>query len=283
MERHRSGSGETYFTYSREEEIELVLRWRSGDQIAGRQIVDGIKFFVRAMAQKYLRFHVEVEELVAEGMVGIAIAMKRWDETKGIRLMTYASHWAKCFMLERCMASLPLGHRAKLYYFKASREVRKLRQTGMDPWRAAEIVAAKYKIEARDVDPQRVLSLHEEMRNTMNLPYGATLLDAIEDRGPSPEEQVEARLDHEELAGLRKVYERAVRNDRDRAILELRLLADEDERWSLEEIADKYGVTRERIRQLEVQLKERLRTVVENWRASKLEAKRACRDRALVG
>lgn len=284
MERRRAKNGESYCTYSAEEERELIAAWRAGDHQAGAKLVASAHHFIVAMARRYLNMGLELEDLIAQGNLGLVDALRegRWDAARGRRFMTYAVAWVKLYMLRASLAHQEFSGKGKRLFFQTSRELAiRLRMNGQSVEEAYREVAAKYGVGVDEIVVRRNLSLYETIGHSgspLN-PVSLERIDLIKSPDLTPEELAILQDERLEMAVVRGIYDQAARTPRDRLILERRLLADPDDKLSLEEIGEQIGVTRERVRQLEVDLKERIRQLVEARREA-LRASEARWDRA---
>jgi RNA polymerase sigma-32 factor len=285
VEKRRTNRGEEYVRYSAEEERALVNAWRAGDQAAARKLIDGVQYLVRGMAQRYMRFGVELEDLISEGLAGVAHALRKFEPDRGLRFMTYAHHWVKAYMLKFAVGHQEFSSRGRKFFFESSRELAiALRLNPLAPVdEVYAAVAARFQVGVDELGPRKLMSLNEKLRRGGGSLYAAEdeYIDFLPSETPNPHDDAEARVDRAASIALRALYLNSARNYRDKLILEQRLLADPDDKLSLEEIGDRLGITRERVRQLEAKLKDRIKLAVEREQARELAASRVCPGRAL--
>ena len=261
---HYASAVQGYASLSREEELALFRRWQTEhDERARDALVRASLRHVVTIARKYQRYGVPLAELIAEGNYGIVRALTKFDPERGTLFMTYASHWIRSCILQYVLqawsvvgSGLP---RSKLF-FKLRRERIKLHNLvgegqAADSLLAERLGVSEPRLQAllRRVD-QRDFSLDSE-----NFADGGT---ALVNLLPAPDLDQEQRA----LAGeFGANAEDAVRDalsildDRERYIVEQRLLADRESEVSLADIGRQLGVSRERARQLEMRAKKKLR------------------------
>jgi RNA polymerase sigma-32 factor len=250
---------------SREEELLLTRAWRDhADTEAADRLVRAHLRYVVAIALKYRRYGVPVSELVAEGNFGIVHAMKKFDPERGIRFVTYAAHWIRAYVLNYVIRSWSLvgagsGALRSKMFFKLRRErtrIANLLGEGVD---AEEALAERLGVTREQV------ALMLRRLDTRDLSLDAKIYDdsgtALVDSLASDAENQEVALARSANQGhLRLVVQGALEHldDRERFIVERRLMADPDEELSLAELGRQLGVSRERARQLEVRAKRKL-------------------------
>jgi RNA polymerase sigma-32 factor len=236
---------------TREDEEDLVLAHRAGDRRASRVLVEGCLGTVIAVALEYRRCGLPVEDLVQEGNLGLLKAIDRYDPGRGARLAGYAEYWirseireyvARYYRIARLGASK--AERRALWLFRRTGEERPealAALSGLSVERAAELLPL---LSSRDAS----LSPAGD--------GGPSLVDRLAD----PAASAESALGHlEERARLQDALTRILSElpARDRDIVRRRLLADEPE--TLEQLGAAWGVSKERVRQLEESVKSRMR------------------------
>jgi RNA polymerase sigma-32 factor len=252
-----------------QEEYMLAKSWREhGDRDAAHKLVTSHLRLVAKIAMGYRGYGLPISEVISEGNVGLMQAVKRFEPEKGFRLATYAMWWIKAAIQEYILRSWSLvkmgttANQKKLFFNlrKAKSRISALEEGDMRPDQV-KIIARRLGVTEQDViDMNRRLS-------------GDTSLNApIREEGDSGEWQDWLVDDHdsqekvlaesEEFATRRKALSEAlsVLNDRERRIFEARRLTDEP--VTLEELADEFGVSRERVRQIEVRAFEKVQKAV---------------------
>jgi RNA polymerase sigma-32 factor len=234
-----------------EEEHQLAVAYREeGSQEAAYRLVTAHLRLVVKIAFMYSRIYSNVMDLIQEGNIGLMEAVKRFDPYRGTRLPTYAAWWIKAYIIKFILDNFRIvrigttNQRRKLL-FNLKKEKEKLRLQGIEPTTALlaerfdvapeEIEAVEQNIESTD------LSLDAYVDEEQSIQYSDTLRAAGE--------MIDEKLARGELKDLfsQKFREFAeMLNERERVILEERLIAEEPK--TLQEIADRFGVTREAIR-----------------------------------
>jgi RNA polymerase sigma-32 factor len=250
---------------SREQELALVERWRNhGDLAAQRALLTASLRSVAAIAFKYRRYGVPLDDLIAEGNLALVHALKKFDLRRGTRFMTYASFWVRAYILDHVIGSFSLvssGSAAlrSRHFFKLRRERAKLLGLVGDSEQADALLAKSLDLR---VDQVRSMVRRLETRDVSVDADADGGVFALVERLSSDEPSHEDRLANLELARqVRSTIERALAtlDDRERLIAETRLLADGEDQPSLAEIGKQLGVSRERVRQLEERTKLKLR------------------------
>jgi len=256
-----------------EKEVEqsLARRWRDeGDTDAAHQLVTSHLRLVAKMAMKYKGYGLPVADLVSEGNIGLMKAVKKFDPEMGFRLSTYAMWWIKASITEYILKSwsmVKLGTVAsqkKLFFSLRSIKSRlNILDAGeLTPDQAQqlsdrmnvsadEITNMNRRLSSRDLSLNAPLSVDNE---------GMEFQDTLVAEGPSPERLV---ADAEEQSHHGAILMRAMQDlpDRDREILAERRLSDEPQ--TLDELGKRYGISRERVRQLEVRAFEKVQAAVQ--------------------
>lgn len=246
-----------------EEETSLARRVRDhGDQDAAfRLVTSHLRLVVRIAMDFQRRWMQNVLDLVQEGNVGLMRAVQKFDPEKGIKFSYYAAFWIKAYILKFIMDNWRLVKigttqtQRKLFY-NLGKERRRLVSLGYDPTTSA--LSESLGVTQEDITQMDMRMAKGDM--SLDVPLGddttTTRLDFLPELGPG----VEERLAASQIAGL---IERHVQtllpklSDKEREILETRLLSDEP--VTLREIGEKHGITRERVRQLEARLLDKLR------------------------
>jgi RNA polymerase sigma-32 factor len=236
---------------TRQAEQELSGRYRGGERDAARLLVEGCLPTVISIALEYRRCGLPVEDLVQEGNLGLLKAVERFDPGRGVRLSTYAAYWIRAEIREyvaRHYRVVRLGsskaERRALWLYRKTREDRPEAlgaMSGLSTERAAEMLP--------------LLLTHDASLSPRD-DDGPGLLDRLADRAGTAES---ALGDAEERGRLEAVVAAIVAelSARDQDIVRRRLLADDP--LTLEQLGEAWGVSKERVRQLEESVKARMR------------------------
>lgn len=243
---------------SPEAEAEAIRAFKAGDKRAGRRLIESCLPFVSTIALEYRRWGVPLEDIVQEGLIGLLKAAMRFDETRQCRLVTYAAYWiraeirdfvVRAYRVVRIGASKP--ERRALRYYRKNQErdpVELARVSGLTEEKAERLLPL---LIARDTS----LDDRDEDR--------ASLAERMSAAGPSPEVAlIEADADKRESVALRAAIE--VLPPRERTIVERRYL--DEQPMTLEQVGVEFGISKERVRQLEERAKGRMREFIQSHR-----------------
>jgi RNA polymerase sigma-32 factor len=256
-----------YPLLTREQEHELAIRYHTtGDSKAAEQLVTANLRFVVKVAAEYSKFGARLIDLVQEGNVGLMHAVKEFNPYKGVRLITYAVWWIRGYIQEYLMrqySMVRIGTTAtqrKLFY-QLQKEREKLEREGVDNGIAQ--LSGKLGISQDEVQDMhsRLSGRDISLDAPVSEDGSARLIDLQSVVDPA---QMDEELAHrEELQKLIHTIEelRPSLNEREQFLLDARLLSDEP--LTLQEIGDKYGTTREAVRQMEARLVQKIRKSIE--------------------
>lgn len=255
---------------SREEEHELAVRYfQQKDQAAGYRLVLANLRLVVMVAREYQRNVSNVLDLVQEGNIGLLEAIKQYDPFRGIRFPSYAVYWIRAYMLRYLINNIRLvkvgtTQAQRKLFFNLQKEKEKLEAEGFAP--EAKLLAKRLSVKESEV---------LEMEQRMALPdlsVDAPVSGANgEEGGDFHNLLADTRVDVEEKVvqeqfsdSIRKAVKefKETADEKERAIIDERLFTDEPR--TLQEIADDFKLSRERIRQIENRLKERLKVFLAN-------------------
>lgn len=254
-----------------QEEYMLAKSWREhGDRDAAHKLVTSHLRLVAKIAMGYRGYGLPISEIVSEGNVGLMQAVKRFEPEKGFRLATYAMWWIKAAIQEYILRSWSLvkmgttANQKKLFFNlrKAKSKISALNEGDLKPDQVAQIAKRLGVTEKDVVDMNRRLggdsSLNAPIRDDGD---SGEWQDWLADDSAGQEEIL---ADSEEMDNRRTALDHAltVLNDRERRIFEARRLADDP--VTLEQLAEEFGVSRERVRQIEVRAFEKVQKAVKN-------------------
>ncbi len=255
----------------RQEEYMLAKRWRDdGDQDAAHQLVTSHLRLVAKIARGYLGYGLPIADLISEGHIGLLQALERFEPERGFRFSTYAVWWSKAAIQEYVLRSWSLvrmgttaSHR-KLFFNlrKAKSRISALDEGDMRPDQV-KLIAKRLSVTERAViDMNRRLggdaSLNDTIREGRD---SAEWQDLLVGESPDQERMLAAREEFDNRRSALSVVLRAL-NPRERRIFEGRRLADDP--ITLAELADEFGVSRERVRQIEARAFAKVQTAVKN-------------------
>src|SRR5216683_182874 len=264
-----------------QEEYMLATSWREhGDRDAAHRLVTSHLRLVAKIAMGYRGYGLPISEVISEGNVGLMQAVKRFEPDKGFRLATYAMWWIKAAIQEYILRSWSLvkmgttANQKKLFFNlrKAKSKISALEEGDLRPDQV-KLIAKRLGVTDQDVvDMNRRLggdvSLNATIREDGDSgEWQDWLVDDAADQ--------ESRLaESEESDNRRKALGEAlsVLNERERRIFEARRLADDP--ITLEDLAAEFGVSRERVRQIEVRAFEKVQRAVKN-RVAAMETRTA--------
>jgi RNA polymerase sigma-32 factor len=254
-----------------EEEYMLAKRWREhGDTDAAAKLVNSHLRLVAKIAMGYRGYGLPVSELISEGNIGLMQGVKKFEPDRGFRLATYAMWWIRASIQEfilRSWSLVKMGTTAaqKKLFFNLRRmknQIEAFEEGDLKPADVAKI--------AKDlgVSEEEVVSMNRRMGmggdTSLNAPLQSTegegqWQDFLVDSGPLQDELIaddqESKVRHDLLMDALETL-----NDREKHILTERRLVDEPQ--TLEELSQVYGVSRERIRQIEVRAFEKLQSAL---------------------
>jgi RNA polymerase sigma-32 factor len=254
-----------------EEEFMLAKRWREhGETEAAHKLVTSHLRLVAKIAMGYRGYGLPLSELISEGNVGMMQAVKRFDPDRGFRLATYAMWWIRAAIQEYILHSWSLvkmgttAAQKKLFFNlrKLKGQMQALEEGDLTPEHVQKIAKDLDVPEADVVSMNRRLGAPDHSLNApLRIDGDGEWMDWLVDEEPSQEI---ALAEREELGKRQKLLRRAMKglNDRERHILTERRLKDDP--TTLEELSRQYGISRERVRQIEVRAFDKLQKAIRN-------------------
>jgi RNA polymerase sigma-32 factor len=249
---------------TREEEHALAVRWHEeGDREAAVRLVTANLRLVVMIAREYQRAFHNLLDLIQEGNVGLLEAVKNFDPYRGVRFPSYAVWWIRAYIIRYVMnnwrvVKIGTTQAQRKLFFNLQKERERLEREGFaaaEPRLIAqrldvkekEVVEMEQRLAARDVSVDAPLQEGEDATLLDFLPGPAQTADAVAD-------EEYHRLVRETAGGFRRLL-----RGKDLVVYERRLepLMRDEEPVTLQEIGDEFGITRERVRQIEARVKKR--------------------------
>ena len=246
---------------TKEEERELAIRAKKGDKEAAYRLVTSNLRLVVKIALEYQRYWTRnILDLIQEGNIGLIHAVKKFDPYKGIKFSYYASFWIRAYILKYILDNWRLVKigttqaQRKLFY-NLAKEKEKLASQGITA--DSKLLAERLDVKEKEVEEmsQRLDSWEVSLDMGINDDSRETVGSLL----PAPNTDMEkALIDADRKSILREKLEefRKTLSDRDLYIFDNRIMAEKP--LTLQKIADKYGITKERVRQLEERIIKRL-------------------------
>jgi len=254
---------------TREEEHELAVRWvEEDDKDAGRKLVTSNLRLVVKIAHEYRRAYHNLLDLVQEGNVGLVKAVQKFDPYRGVKLSTYSGWWIRAYILKYILNNWRLvkigtTQNQRKLFFNLRKQRAALEAAGIEP--SAENIAKELDVSEKEVTEMERRMAAPDM--SLDAPLSGddgdgsrTRLDMIEDDYGDPEDSVDA-------AGFKSLMQSkllafgADLEGRELEIFSDRLMSDEP--VTLQELGDRWGVSRERARQVEKRMILRLRAYLQ--------------------
>jgi RNA polymerase sigma-32 factor len=248
---------------TREDEHDLAVKAKAGDALAREQLINANLRYVVAVAVQYRRYGLKLSDLVAEGNLGLMLAVAKFDPDRGTRFVTYAGYWIRAYVLDMVVRATSMvgagsGPLRSKVFFRLRRERAKVANLVSDPEERDEMLAQRFnmstekmremtrRLDARDV------SLDAQVFSDSQ----TTMLDTLTDDGMSQEQQLSDMEQEHSVKGALDVALASL-DTRERYIVEQRIMRDDE--MSLAAIGRRLGVSRERARQLEARAKKKLK------------------------
>jgi RNA polymerase sigma-32 factor len=254
-----------YPLLSREQEHELAVKLvETGDLEAARRLVTANLRLVVKIAHEYRRAHRNLLDLIQEGNVGLVQAVNKYDPYRGVKLSSYAAWWIRAYMLKFILNNWRLvkigtTQAQRKLFFNLKKEKERLESLGFD-------ASSKALAEALDVPEREVVDMERRLgagELSLDAPVGRdddggrTHLDLLESTGDTrPDVRAEGDEFRKLLREKLEAFAATLRG-REQTIFRERLLNDAPK--TLQEIGETYGISRERARQLEKRLVDKLK------------------------
>jgi RNA polymerase sigma-32 factor len=253
-----------YPLLTREEEHELALRVHDqGDPEAAQKLVLSNLRLVIKIAMEYRRVWTNLLDLIQEGNVGLLQAVKRFDPHRGVKLSSYAAYWIRAYLLKHLIDNIRMvrvgsSRAERKLFFQLNRVRRELARDGVEP--EPRLIAERIGVKEPEVlDMQRRLSqgdLSTDAPLSREEPDSGSLGDQLASSSRPVDEIVAEKAMNQTFHQHIDTF-RPTLDERERVILDERILAEEP--LTLQDVGDRFGLTRERVRQIEKKMVDRLR------------------------
>ena len=256
---------------SADEEYMLAKRYKEhGDSDAAHKLVTSHLRLVAKIAMGYRGYGLPVTDLISEGNVGIMQAVKKFDPEKGFRLATYAMWWIRAQIQEYVLHSWSLvkigttAAQKKLFFNlrKLKNQLQSIEEGSLSPDNIREIAT---KLDVKEIEVTNMEGRLFSNDQSLNVPIGyeadTEWQDMLEDDSETQDIIVEKKNEHEYR---QKLFNKALKilNPREKEIIQLRRLRDKPKK--LEELSNKFKISRERVRQIEEKAMEKLQKEISN-------------------
>ena len=256
-----------YELLSREETDELAVRFREhGDQEAAYRLVSSNLRLVVKVAMDFQKYWMQsFMDLIQEGNVGLVQATKKFDPYRGVKFSYYAAYWIRAYVLKFIMDNWRLvkigtTQAQRKLFFSLNKERKLLEAQGFQA--EPKLLADRLNVKEREVIEmsQRMDNWDVSLESPLRSDSDDEQKNFIPSNGPNIESTVAGKEIQVKLAQLLEVLKDKL-NDKEKTILEERLLTDEP--MTLQNIADKFAISRERVRQIEVNLLKKMKKYLE--------------------
>jgi len=236
-----------------DEEQELALRFRDeGDLEAAHRLITANLRFVVKVAGEYRSYGMKMLDLIQEGNIGLMMAVRKFDPAKGVRLISYAVWWIRAYIQNHIISAWSL---LKIGTTQAQRKLffklNQAKQAIISMTGEGDLHAAAVSLDVKDSEAQE---MEQRMRGELSLDVamvegeGGTFLESLPDLRQNQEELL---ADHQESVILEQEVAGALQNlnEKERFVIERRVASESP--MTLQEIADHFSLSRERVRQIE--------------------------------
>ena len=254
---------------SKEEEFMLAKRYQDNDDTeAAHKLVTSHLRLVAKIAMGYRGYGLPITDLISEGNVGIMQAVKKFDPDKGFRLATYAMWWIRAQIQEYVLRSWSLvkigttAAQKKLFFNlkKIKNQLKSINENNLSPENVREIASRLDVKEAEVIEmDNRMYAKDHSLNNKVNQDIGSEWQDMLVDENETQDITIENK---DEYNFRKNLFFKAmnVLNSREKEIIKLRRLSDNPKK--LEELSQKFNISRERVRQIEEKALEKLQKEV---------------------
>ena len=251
-----------YPVLTREEEHDLAVQYKElGDIEAAYKLVRSNLRLVVMIAREYERAFRNLLDLIQEGNIGLMESLKNFDPYRGVRFPSYAVWWIRAYIIRYLMnnwrmVKLGTTQAQRRLFFNLQKEKEKLEAEGFVP--GAKLIAQRL-----DVKESEVIEMDQRLSGrdlSTDAPMGegetATLLNTLTDDSLTPEESLAEDEYREAIKARLKTFGEGLK-DKELVVFRERLMAEQP--LTLREIGERYGISRERVRQIEHRVKKKLK------------------------
>jgi RNA polymerase sigma-32 factor len=254
---------------SREDEHELAVQYKEyGNVEAAYKLVTANLRLVVMIAREYQRAFKNLLDLIQEGNMGLMEAVKNFDPYRGVRFPSYAVWWIRAYMIRYIMndwrmVKIGTTQAQRKLFFNLQKEKEKIEAEGLTPGpkllaqrlnvKEDEVVEMEQRLSSRDLSVDVPLGDDEE----------ATMLSFLQDSKQTPEEEF-AETQYRDL--LREKMEQFAKGLKDKELVIYRERLLNEDPLTLREIGEKYGISRERVRQIEERVKKKLKNYLKDFK-----------------
>jgi RNA polymerase sigma-32 factor len=246
-----------------DEERELAIRFQETQdpKIAHGMVTANLRLVVK-IANEYRSHWTNLLDLVQEGNIGLMHAVKRYDPFRGVRLSSYAQYWIRAYIIYYLLANFRLvkigtTQAQRKLFFRLQRAREQFLAMGINP--GAKLLAEKLDVTEEDVQ-QMSVRLDSPEVSLDSTPAGSDqppLVESLRSKGADPEVDLGEQEVRNLISRALAAFAETLRDDRERVLWNERLLADTPA--TLQDIGARFGISRERARQIEERLKKRCR------------------------
>jgi len=259
---------------SKEEEHEVALEYhKTKSKDAAFKLISGSLWLVVKIAREYERVAKNVLDLIQEGNIGLMEAVQNFDPYRGVRFPSYAVWWIRAYIIRYIIANWRLvkigtTQAQRKLFFNLKKESDRLEREGIYP--SSRLLAEKLNVKESDVIEmsQRLGSPDASVDAPIGEESDSTLLSVLPSGAESIEDTLSKQQLHEALTGSIEDFERGL-SDKERLIFRGRVINEDKE--TLQELSDKLSLSKERVRQIENKLRDKLKACVTKKLGPELE------------
>jgi RNA polymerase sigma-32 factor len=254
---------------SREEEHLLAVQYKEyGDLQAAYKLVTANLRLVVMIAREYQKAFKNLLDLIQEGNMGLMEAVKNFDPYRGVRFPSYAVWWIRAYMIRYIMndwrmVKIGTTQAQRKLFFNLQKEKEKIEAEGLP-------AGPKLLAQRLNVKEEEVVEMEQRLASrdlSVDVPIGdneeATMLNFLQDAKQTPEEEI-AETQYRDL--LREKMEQFAKGLKDKELVIYRERLLNEDPLTLREIGDKYGISRERVRQIEERVKKKLKNYLKDFK-----------------